>query len=92
VQCFGEIKPGGKTVQKLHPIVFTSKRTSIPESHYKPFMLEFTALKFALDKFDDIIWGFPVELETDCQALRYVIVSDDLNATRAHWRDGIISH
>jgi hypothetical protein len=46
-------------------------------------MLEFTALKFALDKFNDIIWGFSVEIETDCQALRDVLVSTELNATHA---------
>jgi hypothetical protein len=55
-------------------------------------MLEFAALKFALDKFDDTIWGFPVEIETDCQALRDVLVSTDLNATHARWRDGVIAH
>jgi hypothetical protein len=55
-------------------------------------LLEFAALKFALDKFDDIIWGFPIEIETDCQALRDVILSDELNATHARWRDGITAH
>ena len=49
-------------------------------------------MKFALDEFDDIIWGFPVEIETDCQALRDVVSSDDLNATHARWRNGIMSH
>src|SRR6202034_2567544 len=57
-----------------------------------PFMLEFAALKFALDKCDDTIWGFPVKIETDCQALCDVLVSTDLNATHARWRDGVVSH
>lgn len=55
-------------------------------------MLEFAALKFGLDKFSDTIWGFPVEIETDCQALRDVLLSDNLNAAHARWRDGIIAH
>ena len=55
-------------------------------------MLEFAALNFALDKFNDIIWGFPVEIEMDCQALRDGIESDDLNATHTRWHDGIIAH
>jgi hypothetical protein len=59
----------GHTVNKLHPIAFASKRTSHTEEKYKPFLLEFAALKFSLDKFSNVIWGFPVEIETDCQAL-----------------------
>jgi len=91
-QRFVETRPGGKTVEKLHPIAYASKRTSPAEARYKPFLLEFAALKFALDKFNDIIWGFPVEIETDCQALRDIIISDDLNATHARWHDGVIAH
>ena len=33
------------------------------------FLLEFVGLKFSLDKFSDMIYGSPVELEMDCQAL-----------------------
>jgi hypothetical protein len=91
-QRFVETRPGGKTIKKLHPIAYASKRTSPSEARYKPFLLEFAALKFALDKFDDIIWGFPIEIETDCQALRDVLLSDELNATHARWRDGVVSH
>jgi RNase H-like domain found in reverse transcriptase len=85
-------RPGGKVVVELHPIAYASKRTSLAEERYKPFLLEFTALKFALDKFDDIIWGFPVELETDCQALRDVLLSTDLSTTHVRWRDGLLAH
>jgi hypothetical protein len=91
-QRFRETCPGGKVVDKLHPIAFASKRTSTAESRYKPFLLEFAALKPAMDKFDSIIWGFPVKIETDCQALRDVIMSNELNATHARWRDGIFAH
>ena len=45
-----------------------------------------------MDKFDNIIWGFPIEIETDCQALRDVLLSDELNATHARWHDGVVSH
>ena len=91
-QRFEETRPGGKTIRKLHPIAFASKRTSVAEARYKPFLLEFAALKFAMDKFDSIIWGFPVEIETDCQALRDVIMSNDLNATHSRWLNGILAH
>ena len=77
---------------RLHPLGYASKQTSTAEEKYKPYLLEFAALKFSLDKFRDTIWGFPVELETDCQALRDVLLSDTLNATHAQWRDGVLAH
>lgn len=84
--------PSGKVVNRVVPLAFASKRTSASERNYKPFLLEFAALKFSLDKFSDMIWGYPVEVETDCQALRDVLVSEKLNASHARWRDGILAH
>jgi hypothetical protein len=79
-------------MQKLHPIAFASKHTLASEAKYKPFLLEFTALKFTLDKFSDIIWGFPIEIETDCQALHDTLLSKKLSAIHACWRDSILAH
>ena len=84
--------PSGKIIKRLHPIAFASKRTSKTEEKYKPFLLEFAALKFGLDRFADITWGFPIEIETDCQALRNHLLNDKLSATHARWRDGILAH
>ena len=77
---------------RLHPIGFASKRTSSSEEKYKPFLLEFAALKYSFDKFSDIVYGYPVEVETDCQALRDILLSDKLSATHARWRDGVLAH
>jgi hypothetical protein len=63
-----------------------------PKRSTKPYLLEFAALKFSLDKFSDLIWGYPVELETDCQALRDHLLNDKLNSTHAQWRDGVLAH
>jgi hypothetical protein len=86
------ILPNGKEVTHMHPVAFSSKRTSESEEKYKPYLLEFAALKFSLDKFSDLIWGYPVELETDCQALRDHLLNDKLNSTHARWRDGVLAH
>jgi hypothetical protein len=91
-QRFETVLPSGKVVSRLHPIAFASKRTSKSEEKYKPFLLEFAALKFALDKFSNTIWGFPVEIETDCQALRDHLMNDKLSATHARWRESILAH
>ena len=84
--------PGGKEVTRLHPVGFASKRTSSSEEKYKPFLLKFAALKYSFDKFSDIIYGYPVEVETDCQALCDILLSDKLSATHARWRDGVLAH
>ena len=65
-QRFEYTLPSGKVIRQQHPIAFASKRTSKTEEKYKPFLLEFAALKFGLDKFSNITWGFPIEVETDC--------------------------
>jgi hypothetical protein len=93
--CRGAITenlPSGKEVTRLHPIAFTSKRTLTSEEKYKPFLLEFAALKYSFDKFSEIVYGYPVEVETDCQALHYMLMNDKLSATHARWRDGVLAH
>jgi hypothetical protein len=91
-QWHDTVLPNGSMVHRLHPIGFTSKRTSPAEERYKPFLLEFVALKYSLDKFSDIIYGYPLELETDCQALRDIILNNKLNATHARWKEAIVQH
>lgn len=91
-QRFTTVLPNGTERTSVHPIGFVSKRTSPTEEKYKPFILEFGALKYSLDKFGDIIWGYPIELETDCQALRDHLLSSTLNSTHARWRDAVLAY
>jgi RNase H-like domain found in reverse transcriptase len=73
-------------------IAFASKHMSTIKAKYKPFLLEFIALKFTLDKFSDIIWGFSVKIKTDCQVLRDTLLSKKLSIVYTHWQDGILAH
>lgn len=91
-QRFKTKLPNGKVVIKRHPIAFASKRTLLTEEKYKAFLLEFAVLKFSLDKFSDIIWGFLVKIEMDCQALHNMMLRDNLNPTHARWREEIMGH
>lgn len=91
-QEFETTAPSGRKCVKTHPVGFASKRTSKTEAKYQPFLLEFAALKFSLDHFSDILWGSPIKLRTDCQALRDTLLSDKLNATHARWRDGVTAY
>ena len=81
-----------KTQTHVHLIAFASKCTSEAKLWYKPYLLEFAALKFSLDKFADTISGYPVELETNCQALQDTIINNNLNSTHTRWLDGIMGH
>jgi RNase H-like domain found in reverse transcriptase len=85
-------RKGSNKVASHRLCIQTHLQIQVAPQRYKPFLLEFTALKFTLDKFDSIIWGFPVKIETDCQALQDIVQSDDLNATHARWHDGILAH
>jgi hypothetical protein len=86
------VNADGKETRRLHPVGFASKRTSASEERYKPFLLEFAALKYSLNKFSDLIWGFPVELETDCQALCNHLLNDSLNVTHTRWQEVVTDH
>ncbi|QRW01026.1 Retrovirus-related Pol polyprotein from transposon [Ceratobasidium sp. AG-Ba] len=75
----------------MYPVAFASKRTSRTEERYIPFLLKFAALKFGLDKFDSIIHGQAIEIETDCKALADLLNNDKLNSTHERWRESIIA-
>ena len=70
-----------------HPITFCSKWTSPGKERYEPFLLEFVALKFALDEFDHLTYGLQIEIEMDCQALRDVLLNKRQSATHAQWEE-----
>jgi len=91
-QQFTTTLENGETVTATHPIGFASKWTLPAEERYKPYILEFAALKFGIDHFSDTVWGFPVEVETDCIALRDTLCNDKLSLVHARWRDGISAH
>jgi hypothetical protein len=69
-QQFPHIRSDGTVIQKLHAIAFASKCSSAMEATYKPFLLEFAALKFALDKFLDIIWRLIARPYVTCSSVR----------------------
>ncbi|QRV99273.1 Retrovirus-related Pol polyprotein from transposon opus [Ceratobasidium sp. AG-Ba] len=89
-QEWTELDRHGREVKVRYPIAYASKRTSRSKERYIPFLLEFAALKYALDEFDDMIFGQPIELETDCKALADLLGNQKLNSTHERWRESII--
>ena len=81
--------PNGEQIVTIHPVGYGSKRTSPIEERYKLYILEFAALKFGFDHFSNIIWGFHVEIETDCIALQDTLCNNKLSTVHARWQDGI---
>ncbi|KAG9121275.1 hypothetical protein FRC07_002818 [Ceratobasidium sp. 392] len=90
-QVWEEQDSTGVTKKVTYPIAFASKRTSRTEEKYIPFLLEFAALKFALDKFDDMIFGRAIELEMDCKALTDLLGNAKLNSTHERWRESVVA-
>ena len=62
------------------------------KEQYELFLLEFVALKFALDEFTDLTFGSPIMIITDCRVLRDLLVSDQLNSTHTRWQQFILLH
>ena len=81
--------PNSSQTTPVHPIGYGSKRTSPTEEHYKPYLLEFATLKYRFDHFSNLLWGFPVIIETDCIVLQDTLCSDKLSTVHAHWHNRI---
>ncbi|CAK5263795.1 unnamed protein product, partial [Mycena citricolor] len=90
-QEFPHTDKNGKESKRWHPIAFCSKRTSTSEAKYEPFLLEFAALKYALDEFEMYTYGSPIEIETDCQALRDTLMREKLNSHHSRWKESILA-
>lgn len=91
-QPFSHTDSAGKERTQWHPISFASKRTSRSEEHYEPFLLEFAALKYCMDEFDQYVYGSPVEIETHCQALRDCLLKEKLSTHHARWKESILAY
>ena len=91
-QPFEELDKNGNTVTRWYPISYCSKRTSASEARYEPFLLEFAALKYSIDEFEPYIFGSPIEIETDCQALRDCLLKDKMNSHHSRWQESILNH
>jgi transposase InsO family protein len=91
-QPFTSVDSNGKEVTRWHPISYCSKRTSKSEAKYEPFLLEFAALKYSLDEFEPYIYGSPLEIETDCQALRDCLLQEKMSVHHSRWKESILAH
>ena len=75
-----------------HPISYFLKHTSKSEEQYEPFLLEFAALKFCLDKLNPYIYGALIEIEMDCQALRDCLLKEKMSTHHSRWTESILAH
>lgn len=91
-QPFTTKDANGKEATHWHPISYCSKRTSTREAKYEPFLLEFAALKYSLDEFAPYTYGSPVEIETDCQALRDCLMQEKMSVHHSRWKETILAN
>lgn len=85
-QPFQYTDKDGTEHMRWHPVSFCSKGTLKSEEHYKLFLLEFTALKYCLDKFEPYVYGVPIKIETDCQVLQDCLLKEKLSTHHARWK------
>ena len=49
-------------------------------------------LKYSLDEFEPYIYGSPLEIETDCQALRDCLLQEKMSVHHSQWKESILGH
>ncbi|KAK6009174.1 integrase core domain protein [Ostertagia ostertagi] len=69
----------------LHPVFFASKGLSRSEKNYHVTDLEALAVVFALRKFHMFVYGLPVEVYTDHQALTALFKRTNVSARVLRW-------
>jgi len=62
------------------------------ERNYPAFKLELTALRYALQEFEQFFQGTPVHVQTDHKALTYLLDGSKQNHVLAHWLDDLTKH
>ncbi|KAG7527251.1 hypothetical protein FFLO_07120 [Filobasidium floriforme] len=70
-------------------IAYLSRQTTEVESRAHSSTLELIAVKFGLDKCSRYTYGFPVVVQTDCQAVRDLLRSETTAGPRAAWKEAI---
>ncbi|GAA5958712.1 hypothetical protein JCM10213_005775 [Rhodosporidiobolus nylandii] len=92
-QEFSYVHPeSGKAVVRRHPVAYASRATKEPEKRYSAFLLELVCVKWALEKFQKYIFGRPLQLVTDCEALAGILSLQSVSAAHTRWREYILSH
>ncbi|GAA6040540.1 hypothetical protein JCM8097_005454 [Rhodosporidiobolus ruineniae] len=82
----------GEVVTRRHPITYISRGTKGTEKHYPAFLLELVCVKWSFEKLHKYIFGRPIELVTDCQALAGILSLQKVSPAHARWREFILGH
>lgn len=80
-----------KDDQLLHPIYYTSGKTSPAEEKYASYELEVLAIIKTLKKFRVYLLGIPFKIVTDCRAFTLTISKKDLCVRVARSNAGRVS-
>jgi hypothetical protein len=70
---------------KMHPIMFYSRKTTAAESKLHSFELETLAVVYSLKRFRCYLFGIQFQLVTDCQAVKFTLEKKDINPKIGRW-------
>lgn len=71
--------------EKLHPVSYMSKKTTVQEEKYSSYELEILAVVEALKKYRVYLLGIPFKIVTDCMAFQKTMSKRDLAPKVARW-------
>lgn len=71
--------------EKLHPVSYMSKKTTVQEEKYSSYELEILAVVEALKKYRVYLLGIPFKIVTDCMAFQKTMSKRDLAPRVARW-------
>ncbi|GBL86854.1 Retrovirus-related Pol polyprotein from transposon 17.6 [Araneus ventricosus] len=69
----------------LHPVYYTSRKTSDTDRKYSSYELEVMAVIEALKKFRPYVLGIPFKIVTDCIAFKQTMSKKDISSKIARW-------
>ena len=81
---------------KLRPVAYASRRTTVSEQNYKAYELEALGVVWAVQYWEHYLASRAFRLQTDHQALQWLLDKTDLRGRLARWvgngADAILVH
>jgi transposase InsO family protein len=74
------------------PVAYASRATKDAEKRYSAFLLELVCVKWAFEKYQKFIFGRPLHLVTDCEAIAGILSKQTVSAAHTRWREFILAH
>lgn len=69
----------------MHPVMYHSRKSTVPESKLHSFELETLAIIYCLQRFRPYLFGMKFSIVTDCNSLKQTLEKRDINPKISRW-------